>query len=224
MLDILRKHSRSFLIYLVFTILIIVFAFTFGAISPDQACGGRGGPGSTAVVAEVDGREVGMQDVAVADALSYSPPSPRNNSQNAGAYMQRYQATRLGQLGLTGPYSGARFGRDPREIGPIKFQKLVDEGRDEAARLADLPSVLARIRHPRYADLYLVPPTTYPDGTVRLKLGATSDPYRFLDDPAERRAWIVGDDHGARHMGDQRRITGAVGHDHEEGDAGAGAE
>ncbi|MCA9513426.1 MAG: SurA N-terminal domain-containing protein [Myxococcales bacterium] len=127
MLDILRKHSRSFLIYLVFTILIIVFAFTFGAISPDQACGGRGGPGSTAVVAEVDGREVGMQDVAVADALSYSPPSPRNNSQNAGAYMQRYQATRLGQLGLTGPYSGARFGRDPREIGPIKFQKLVDE-------------------------------------------------------------------------------------------------
>ena len=68
---------------------------------------------------------------------------------------------------------------------------------DEAARLADLPSVLARIRHPRYADLYLVPPTTYPDGTIRLKLGATSDPYRFLDDPAERRAWIVGDDHGA---------------------------
>lgn len=68
---------------------------------------------------------------------------------------------------------------------------------DEAARLADLPSVLARIRHPRYADLYLVPPTTYPDGTVRLKLGATSDPYRFLDDPAERRAWIGGDEHGA---------------------------
>lgn len=127
MLDILRKHSRSFLIYLVFAILIIVFAFTFGAISPDQACGGGPGTIVNAVVAEVDGDAISMHDIGIADALSYSPPSPRSGSQNAGAYMQRYQATRLGQLGLIGPYSGARFGRDPWQIGPIKLQKLVDE-------------------------------------------------------------------------------------------------
>jgi sarcosine oxidase len=67
---------------------------------------------------------------------------------------------------------------------------------DEQARLAGLPSVLARLAdHPTYADLYLVPPTDYPDGTVRLKLGATSDPHRTLATPAARRAWMRGADH-----------------------------
>jgi hypothetical protein len=42
MLDLFRKNSRSFLIYLMFAVIILVFAFTFGAITPDQACGGGG--------------------------------------------------------------------------------------------------------------------------------------------------------------------------------------
>ncbi|MCB0959903.1 MAG: FAD-binding oxidoreductase [Acidimicrobiales bacterium] len=66
----------------------------------------------------------------------------------------------------------------------------------EARRLAELPSVLARLPdHPVYGDLYLVPPTTYPDGSTRLKLGATSDPYRPLRTAGEKRAWMRGDAH-----------------------------
>ncbi|MFN8052257.1 MAG: FAD-dependent oxidoreductase [Acidimicrobiales bacterium] len=65
----------------------------------------------------------------------------------------------------------------------------------EQARLAGLPSVLARLDHPDYEDLYMVPPTTYPDGSVRLKLGATLRHVRRLDHAAERRTWMSGDDH-----------------------------
>ncbi|MEZ5182306.1 MAG: FAD-dependent oxidoreductase [Acidimicrobiales bacterium] len=66
----------------------------------------------------------------------------------------------------------------------------------EADRLRPLPSVLARLAdHPVYGDLYLVPPTSYPDGTTRLKLGATSDPYRPLRTAGEKRAWMRGDAH-----------------------------
>lgn len=67
---------------------------------------------------------------------------------------------------------------------------------DEAERLAELPSVLARLEgHPVYGDLYLVPPTDYPDGSIRLKLGATTDPYRPLRTAGEKRAWMRGEGH-----------------------------
>ena len=66
---------------------------------------------------------------------------------------------------------------------------------DEQARLAALPSVLARLRHETYADLYLVPPTSYPDGTVRLKLGATRSTHRRLPTAGDKRAWMRGDEH-----------------------------
>jgi glycine/D-amino acid oxidase-like deaminating enzyme len=66
---------------------------------------------------------------------------------------------------------------------------------EEQARLAALPSVLARLHHPTYADLYLVPPTTYPDGTVRLKLGATRREHLRLPSAERKRAWMRGDEH-----------------------------
>lgn len=72
-------------------------------------------------------------------------------------------------------------------------------GTDEQARLAGMPSVLARLRHDDYADLYAVPPTDYPDGTVRLKLGATLRTPRPLDTAEARRAWMAGDDHRGEH-------------------------
>lgn len=65
----------------------------------------------------------------------------------------------------------------------------------EHRRLAALPSVLARIEHSTYEDLYLVPPTTYPDGTVRLKLGATRSTYLPLPAPEAKRAWMRGEAH-----------------------------
>lgn len=66
---------------------------------------------------------------------------------------------------------------------------------DEAHRLAAMPAVLARLEHPRYGDLYVVPPTDYPDGTIRLKLGATRSAYLHLATAEAKRAWMRGDAH-----------------------------
>lgn len=75
---------------------------------------------------------------------------------------------------------------------------LAELDADERSRLAAMPSVLARLRdHPTYEDLYAVPPTDYPDGTVRLKLGATRRRYLELPEPAAKRAWMRGADHRA---------------------------
>jgi len=79
----------------------------------------------------------------------------------------------------------------------IVLAELDDAERD---RLGALPSVLERLDrpgggHPTYEDLYLVPPTTYPDGTARLKLGATRSTYLELPTAEEKRAWMRGDAH-----------------------------
>lgn len=79
----------------------------------------------------------------------------------------------------------------------------------EQARLAGLPSVLARLRHETYADLYLVPPTTYPDGTVRLKLGATRSTHLRLPSAGAKRAWMRGDEH-RREEGELRSLLEAL--------------
>lgn len=80
---------------------------------------------------------------------------------------------------------------------------------DEHRRLADLPSVLARLDHPDYADLYVVPPTDYPDGSIRLKLGATLRHHRRLDDATARRTWMSGDAHRAE-LGPLRDLLTAL--------------
>jgi sarcosine oxidase len=66
---------------------------------------------------------------------------------------------------------------------------------DEQERLRAMPSVLARIDHPTYEDLYVVPPTTYPDGSVRLKLGATRRTHLQLPTPEAKRTWMRGTAH-----------------------------
>lgn len=66
---------------------------------------------------------------------------------------------------------------------------------DEAARLAGIPSVLAHLAGTSFEDLYQVPPTAYPDGTVGLKLGATLRTWEPLATGAARRAWMAGADH-----------------------------
>ena len=62
---------------------------------------------------------------------------------------------------------------------------------------AGLPSVLAPVDDPVFLDVYLVPPTEYPDGEVRIKMGATRHAPVEMADAASRRAWMRGDDHTA---------------------------
>ncbi len=125
MLDLLRDNSRSFLIYLMFAIIIIVFAFTFGAITPDQACGGQQGANGATELADVDGTTVQAGTLGMVEELSISPPSPRNKSSNAISRLQQYMTFRYPRLGLTGRYTN--FGPAPDEISPIAREKFLED-------------------------------------------------------------------------------------------------
>lgn len=80
---------------------------------------------------------------------------------------------------------------------------------DEQARLAGLPSVIAPVDDPQFLDVYLVPPTDYPDGSVRIKLGATRHATVAMPDAEARRAWMRGGAHTAD-LDALRRLTEAL--------------
>jgi glycine/D-amino acid oxidase-like deaminating enzyme len=77
----------------------------------------------------------------------------------------------------------------------VVVMAVVDQVEQE--RLAGLPSVLAPVDDPVFVDVYLVPPTDYPDGEVRIKMGATRHAPVEVPDAAARRAWMRGDGHAA---------------------------
>jgi sarcosine oxidase len=67
----------------------------------------------------------------------------------------------------------------------------------EIERLAGLPSIIGHVDDGSTEELYLVPPTRYPDGTVRLKLGSSLRDAHHLPDSSSRRAWMSGTGHAA---------------------------
>ena len=89
----------------------------------------------------------------------------------------------------------------------VVVMAVVDAAEQE--RLAGLPSVLAPVDDPTFLDVYLVPPTVYPDGRVRIKLGATRHAPVELAGAEERRAWMRGDAH-AIDLPVLRRLTEAL--------------
>ena len=107
-----------------------------------------------------------------------------------------------------GPHTGEIDGLPSLPPLTVRAEVVVTAGVgiDEQARLAGLPSVLAPVDHPQFLDVYLVPPTDYPDGTVRIKLGATRHAPIEMPDAASRRAWMRGDDHTAD-LATLRRLT-----------------
>lgn len=83
---------------------------------------------------------------------------------------------------------------------------LADLDQDERERLEGLPAVLEEVDDEVFADVYLVPPTFYPDGTVRLKMGAGRRVPVRLNTAAERRRWMS----GGAHRGDLPRLRTLV--------------
>ncbi|CAN5719528.1 FAD-binding oxidoreductase [soil metagenome] len=67
----------------------------------------------------------------------------------------------------------------------------------EQERLAAMPAVFSHLTGTSFRDLYQVPPAPYPDGTVKLKLGATLRKRSPLATAEARRAWMSGDAHEA---------------------------
>lgn len=93
----------------------------------------------------------------------------------------------------------------------VRAETVVMAGLDagERQRLTGLPATLAPVDDERFLDVYLVPPTPYPDGVVRVKLGATRhDPIR-VPDAASRRTWMRGDRH-LEDLAPLRRLTEAL--------------
>jgi sarcosine oxidase len=91
-----------------------------------------------------------------------------------------------------GPLAGRFLSRVRPET---VIQATLDVGEQE--RLAGIPSVFAHLPAGSFADLYLVPPTAYPDGSVRLKMGATLRSWEPLATGEARRAWMAGGTHTA---------------------------
>ena len=123
MLDILRDNTRSFIIYLLFAIIIIVFVFTFNTITPDQACGGAGPAGLVADLATVGDENIDTNMLDVASRLTLDPPSPRAEDPRALQRRFTYRNTRFLRLGLGGPYQD--FGPEPTSVSPIKVEKAM---------------------------------------------------------------------------------------------------
>lgn len=110
-----------------------------------------------------------------------------------------------------GPHADEIDGLPPLPPMTVRAEAVVTGVVDaaEQARLAGLPSVLAPVDDVVFDDVYLVPPTDYPDGTMRIKLGATRRTKIVVPDAPSRRAWMRGDDH-RRDLDALRRLTEAL--------------
>ena len=114
-------------------------------------------------------------------------------------------------LVAAGPHTDELGGLPVRPWLDVRAEAIVMGVLDDAEqdRLDGLPSLIAGLAHPVYEDCYLVPPTDYPDGTVRVKLGATRRVHHELPDAAARRAWMRGTEH-TNEMADLRSLVEAV--------------
>jgi sarcosine oxidase len=71
---------------------------------------------------------------------------------------------------------------------------LVRLGPAEAARLAEMPTVLYEIARPALSGIYLLPPLRYPDGHFYLKMGCNTAADRWPETLEAMRAWFIAGD------------------------------
>ncbi len=68
----------------------------------------------------------------------------------------------------------------------------------EAARLAELQSVIYLLDHPKIDDVYVCPPVRYPDGRFHIKMGGSQAGARTLGSSEAKRTWMAGTDADAQ--------------------------
>lgn len=61
-----------------------------------------------------------------------------------------------------------------------------------ADHLAGMPSLIYLLDHPEIDDIYVVPPTRYPDGRVYVKMGGSRAGVPRLETSEQMRAWMTG--------------------------------
>ncbi len=143
MLDQMRSRTGSLITYLLFTMIIIVFVFTFNSVGPSQACGGARGPGGpTRDLVEVGDVTIDTNTLRMGSALTMTPPSPRSQAPDTLQTDILYRRTRFFRSPLTTRFDEAtayvaRFNRlplaqvdmgvDPANVSPIKSEKVMDQ-------------------------------------------------------------------------------------------------
>lgn len=125
MLDLLRNNTRSFIIYLLFAIIIVVFVFTFNTITPGQACGGTGPQGLVSDLARVGDNIIDNNMLNIAVQMNVSPASPGADDPRALQRNFTYKGSRFLRLGLGSPYPD--FGEQPDRVSPIGVEKAMSD-------------------------------------------------------------------------------------------------
>ncbi|MBM4342964.1 MAG: SurA N-terminal domain-containing protein [Deltaproteobacteria bacterium] len=120
MLDVMRRHSKSTLIYVLFGMLIAVFVLTFNTASRTGA-----GAGEAEVMATVDGATIDAATLNLAMMLSTDPPPPNADKFEKWQAEQQYEKTRLRHSGgypeamALVPHAG--------KPSPVKVEKVMAE-------------------------------------------------------------------------------------------------
>ncbi len=98
-----------------------------------------------------------------------------------------------------GPYADRLPGLPERLAYTVRSEAVFMAviGADEQRRLAGLPAAIVDTDSKATDHFYLVPPTSYPDGTVRIKVGAALDIGRQLPEVSDRNGWMTAEDHNA---------------------------
>jgi hypothetical protein len=141
MLEQMRNNSGNLITYTLFSMIIIVFIFTFGAVDPSEACRG----GSVEQVAEIGESKINEKDLSMAARLMPDFPSPRSTSQRATFDRINYRQFRYPFTPLSGKYVNrsrvcqgigcidfgmrpalTEFSLDPREIPIVVPQKALE--------------------------------------------------------------------------------------------------
>lgn len=121
MLDKIREHSRSTIIYVLFGIIIIVFVFTFNTGGGGKDCGSSG----AIPMVSLNGATVDSTVLNMGLALTAEEPNPFASDENALRRAYLYNHTRFPQAGGEQAYS--LYLPDPSEISPIKVERVAND-------------------------------------------------------------------------------------------------
>ncbi len=92
----------------------------------------------------------------------------------------------------TGPYLDSLLPEPPAATVVPEAVILAEVSAAEADRMTSMPSVIYLLDHPEYNDVYVVPPTRYPDGRDYIKLGGSFTQAAPLTTDEEKRRWMAG--------------------------------
>ena len=120
MLDRIREHSRSTIIYVLFGSIIGVFVFTFNT-------GGNSDCGSTGqvIMARAGGQDIDSGVLQMGMALTAEEPNPLANDIEGMRRAYVYNHTRFPQLGGDPAYS--IYIMDAADLSPIKVERALDD-------------------------------------------------------------------------------------------------